>query len=272
MPIAWARRNGVRVVLQCHTSQHVRYFFNAEHRPLLGLRYGLRARYIRHNLLAADAVLACSHDIALLTADYSKVHPDRFEVIPHAFSREAQPGLQVVSSGEDDGYFLVVGNFEYLNGHDLLRCAYERHRAQGGNRTVRWAGPVAAPPAHSVPEGLCFLGLVPKEKLAHVGLRATAVAIASRLEPFSVVAGEAILNGCPLVLSRRAGWRDLPWRSQAALLAGPLDTDRFARALRLVEDPDTRERLEAGAKGAAAFLTLEELVLRTFDLYQGLVP
>lgn len=74
-----------KVIIQCHTSSPVRDFLND---LPLSIRAKLNAKRIRRNLLNADKVLACSYEIALLTADFYKIHLDKFNIIPHAFAKE----------------------------------------------------------------------------------------------------------------------------------------------------------------------------------------
>ena len=271
LPVAWAGRRGVKTVIQCHTGEHLRYFLNAEHHPARGLKLRWRARHVHDNLLNADGVLACSHEIALLTAGFFKVHPDRFTVVPHALSRAAQPGLDMVSDGEDDRFFLVVGNSEFCKSTDLVFRALDIYRQKGGRRPLLWAGPRAAPPGLtlSARENVSFLGPVEKTELAKLRIHATAVVVASRFESFSMVAGEAFLNGCPVILSSRAGIRSLAERYQAALVVDPLNSPALAAALKAAEDTALRRRLRLSEKKLADYLTSEELSLRTADFYRS---
>ncbi|MCX7856941.1 MAG: glycosyltransferase [Deltaproteobacteria bacterium] len=254
-----------------------------------GFRHRLELWFGRLNLKRADLVLACSHRIACLEAGYYKVHPDRFSVLFHAFDREADPGFLIRAGDHHDGYFLVVGNVEYLKGFDLIAEAFYRYRKNGGTCKLFVAGTTGFDDPNPQVQKLLksqgvqrvldefgmdtinFLGKISKLELAHVRAKATAVLIGSRFEAFTMVAGEAFLCGCPVLISDRTGWVDLVERYQAAKLFSPYDPEELANAMLEMEDSNIRRMYASRSLLLAEFLCSEELAQKTVKTYISLL-
>lgn len=278
---------GPRLVLHCHTSTLVRAFLNGDTEVERHMRR-FKPWAVR-NFRRADSLLACSLEIALLEAAYYHVHPDRITVLPHTFSRQALPGAAEPAGEENDGSFLVVGNAEYLKALDLVARGFSEYRRAGGKGKLLVAGcaglhelkrasalrsikpAVEAAWAEHGPECLQFLGPLTKEQLARQRRRAVAVVHGSRFEALTLVAAEAFLTGCPLILSERTGWRALAERFQAARLVNPYDAADLAAAMREMEAPETRARFVRGGDALAAYLTSDELAARTAAFYRGVL-
>jgi glycosyltransferase involved in cell wall biosynthesis len=116
-----------------------------------------------------------------------------------------------------------------------------------------------------------FLGRLPKERLEEVRARCAVVVVGSRFEAFTLVAGEAFISRCPVILSDRAGWRGLAERFHAARLFSLHDPEDLAEAMFEVEDPTKRAALQEGGDKIAAYLSSEELFGKTVSFYQGLL-
>lgn len=286
---------GPKVVLQCHSTSITRGWLNRD--PVVG--GGLKSllwrlvrnprRSIASNLSRADAVVAPSYEVALLEGGLLGVHLDRFAILPHAFSRQAEPGFEVRADTQHDGSFLVVGNVEYLKGFDLIAAGFQRYRDQGGKGLLKVAGTngwddpnpqvrnlLASPPARALfeqhgRECVRFLGRLDKDALAMERSRAAATLVGSRFESFSMVAGEAFLSGCPVILSDRAGLRYPAARLDGARLVDMYDPDDVAAALHEMDDPDRRVAYRAGAERMAAWLQSEELAEQTVRFYRGVL-
>jgi glycosyltransferase involved in cell wall biosynthesis len=242
--------------------------------------------WARRNMTKAHAILACSNEIAMLESGYFRVHPDRITILAHAFSRLADEGLQRRSGSAQNADYLIVGNVEYLKALDLMLQGFSAFLRSGGKGRLLLAGCAGL---HEVrrqsdvaafqpvierfvsehgPEAFQFLGKKNKSELAQLRAQVAAVVIGSRFESLTMVAGEAFLSGCPLILSDHAGWRALAERFQAARLINPYDPDDVAAAMREMASNDIRARYRRGGDALAEHLTSPELARRTSDFYR----
>lgn len=297
LPGGWAKAfpalpPNTRIVLQCHTAALTRAWLNRDRFPWYS-RAGLRQwsgwdrRRIARNLRRADAVLACSYEIAVLEAGFYGVHLDRFTVIPHAFSPHAEPGTAAGRAGDEHGTgFLVAGNLEYFKGFDLIAAGFLRYRERGGQGRLKIAGTTGwddpNPPVQNLlgseaaralfaQQGrgcVEFLGRLDKADLAGERARSTALLVGSRFEAFTMVAGEAFLSGCPVILSDRTGWRYPAALHQGARLFDPYDPGDLAAAMLEMENPEHRAHYRQGADRMAAFLTSDALAEKTAAFYR----
>ncbi len=134
-------------------------------------------------------------------------------------------------------------------------------------------GDVPAPNA-GCPESLVHftrhLGrLTPRAHAAWLG-RSAIFALPARYDPSGVSALEAALAGCALVLGDIPSLRET-WRNRAAFVP-PGDPAALAAALvRLIEDPDRRASLAAGARQRATELTPERMLEGYLAAYADLL-
>lgn len=100
--------------------------------------------------------------------------------------------------------------------------------------------------------------LSPRALAAWLG-RASIFCMPCRYEPFGYSILEAALSGCVLVLGDIPSLREI-WRHRAVLVP-PGDTDAIAAAVQsLIDDPDRRSALAAGARARALQLTPAKMV------------
>jgi glycogen(starch) synthase len=96
--------------------------------------------------------------------------------------------------------------------------------------------------------------------------RSSIYVLPARYEPFGLSVLEAALAGCALVLGDIPSLREL-WRNRAVFVA-PDDPEALEDALvRLIEDPDRRHALAAGARSRAIERTTEHMVEGYLDAY-----
>jgi glycogen(starch) synthase len=89
--------------------------------------------------------------------------------------------------------------------------------------------------------------------------RASIYCLPARYEPFGLSALEAALSGCALVLGDIPSLREI-WRHRAVFVA-PDDPEALRQALqRLIDDPDRRASLAAGARARAMQLTPQKML------------
>lgn len=272
------------IALQCHTSTLTRAFLN---RDVDVERQTARYRgWADRNLRRAAGIIACSSEIAMLEAGLFHIHPDRMTILPHAFSRNAEAGLHVRNESVGNGAILVVGNVEYFKGMDLIVRGFGEYLRQGGTHHLEIAGcggvhelnrKASATAIRPVVEQLMadygaqkikFLGKLGKAELASRRAEASAILCGSRFEALTMVAGEAFLTGCPLILSDRTGWRALAAGYRAARLINPYDASDIAAALRDMENPAVRVEYRRGGDALATYLQSADLARKTGDFYR----
>jgi glycogen synthase len=96
--------------------------------------------------------------------------------------------------------------------------------------------------------------------------RSSIYVLPARYEPFGLSVLEAALSGCALVLGDIPSLREL-WRNRAVFVT-PDDPEALEDALlRLIENPDRRNSLAAGARSRAIERTTERMVEGYLDAY-----
>ena len=104
-----------------------------------------------------------------------------------------------------------------------------------------------------------LLGRLSQRALAAWLGRAAIYCLPARYEPFGLSALEAALSGCALVLGDVPSLREI-WKHRAVFVP-PNDPEALEDALtRLIQDPDRRSSLAAGARARALQLTPERMV------------
>jgi glycosyltransferase involved in cell wall biosynthesis len=270
-----------KVIIQCHTSSPVRDFLND---LPLSIRAKLNAKRIRRNLLNADKVLACSYEIALLTAGFYKIHLDKFNILPHAFAKEFF-NYSLEESIKRENYFIVVANVEYYKGIDLILNAFIEYKKRGGKNKLYYIGPVnlfdvPSPMkerwvelgtdkllAQLKKDDFEFVPYLKKEEVLKLMSKAAATIVLSRFEAFTMVVGEAASVGCPLIISNRLGWNNLINRFDSGLLVNPYDKNEVADAMIKMEDPVTSDKYSLNIKKLNEFLSSAFLIDKTIKEY-----
>ncbi len=109
------------------------------------------------------------------------------------------------------------------------------------------------------PHNTRLLGRLSHRALAAWYGRASIYALPARYEPFGLSVLEAALAGCALVLGDIPSLREI-WRNRAVFVP-PDDPEALEHAiLRLIEDPDRRNALAAGARTRALERTPDRMV------------
>ena len=109
------------------------------------------------------------------------------------------------------------------------------------------------------PHNTRLLGRLSQRALAAWLGRASIYALPARYEPFGLSILEAALAGCTLILGDIPSLREI-WRNRAVFV-DPDDTEALEReVMSLIESPERRQSLAAGARSRALELTPERMV------------
>jgi glycosyltransferase involved in cell wall biosynthesis len=209
----------------------------------------------RAALVFARRVIATSEATArVLAADYD-VPPDRLAVIHPGTDHAAVERHQRQGAVS----LLAVGAVVPRKGYDLLVAALATLKdlpwrlviAGDAGRRPDTARQLAADIARLALEGrISMVGAVRTEELAVLYGAADLFVLPSRYEGYGMAYAEAIAHGLPVVGTHAGAIPDtVP--PQAGVLVPPDDADALAAVLRrLIENPQERERLAAGARAA----------------------
>ena len=208
------------------------------------------------------AALACARHVVvtsaatarLLAADYD-VPAERLSVVEPGTDRTEVPPR----AGDHVVALLAVGAVVPRKGYDVLVAALARLRdlpwrlliagdlARNPDAARRLAADIAR---LGFAERVTIAGAVTPDRLAVFYAAADLFVLPSRFEGYGMAYAEAIAHGVPVV-GTTAGAIPETVPAGAGVLVPPDDIDALAAALRrLIERPDERQRLAAGARAA----------------------
>ncbi len=185
----------------------------------------------------------------------------------------------------DAHVLLFAGRIQPLKAPDVLLRAVAELLDQSPGLRSRLVVPVVGGPSGSGlehPESLAqlaselglddvvrFVPPVAQEELARWYAAATLVAVPSYNESFGLVAAEAQAAGTPVLAAAVGGLTTVVRDGHSGLLIEGHDARDWAAALRRVlEDPDLRLRLEAGALEQARRFAWEHTAAQTLEVYE----
>ncbi|NDU77034.1 glycosyltransferase [Actinomadura sp. DSM 109109] len=278
---AAARPGAVVIVAQVWAMEWVRLadtsglrVVGMSHESYQATRGSSRYRRVREHYAHADRMLVLSAEDADAWARDGMTNVDH---IPNAL--HVTPGVRPTL---DLPVVACVGRLSYEKGVDLLLEAWERVTARhpGWRLHVYGNGPDEADlRARAAAAGLSgsveFRGVVSDVEEALV--EASVFALPSRAEGFPMSVLEAMAYGLPAVAFDCApGVRALIEDGTGGLLVPPGDTTAFAAALgRLIEDPELRRALGAGARASVPRFAPDAVLARwdrLFDLLHRELP
>jgi glycosyltransferase involved in cell wall biosynthesis len=251
------------------------------HHPL-ALESGLSAGESASLHASEQAALDCAHRVVttsaatarLLAADYG-VASDRLRVV--------EPGTDRVAArprSSDDGVvaLLAVGAVVPRKGYDVLVAALAKlghlpwqlviagDRGRSPETFRRLEADIAR---LGLAERIRLPGAVSTQQLASLYAASDLFVLASRFEGYGMAYAEAIAHGLPIV-GTVAGAIPETVPAGAGVLVPPDDIAALAAALRrLLERPDEREALAAGAR-AASFPSWKDQAERFAQVLEGL--
>lgn len=247
--------------------------------PLAGRLYTANARL-------ADRLIAVSNEVRDYYLAHTRIDPQRILTIDNGVDTRRFAGQESAGQaaraglGLDPGIpvFGIIGRMKpQKDHHTFLQAAAQVARQLPQARfLVIGDGPLRA----ELEAETRGLGL--EQAVIFTGLRADIPALlaamdvlvfSSRWEGLPVTLLEGMAAGRPVAATAVDGIRTVTIPGETALLAPPGDPDALAAAcLRLGQDPALAQRLgRAGRERVAALYSLEAMIDRTVELYQGLL-
>ena len=207
---------------------------------------------MRHLLRGADAIIACSAELA---ADVRRLEPrvaDRLHVVPNgvnvvALKADVEPGFRLPDPLASRRYVLCVATFEHKKGLDVLIKAFARvaaHIPDVQLALVGRFGPLVADlerlaAASGAGERIHFQFDLPHRCIPVYLAEASLFCLASRAEGHPLALLEAAAFGLPVIATPVGGTRETIPDDRFGLLVPVDDVDALAEAMtRFLEDRD----------------------------------
>ncbi|MBN1564432.1 MAG: glycosyltransferase family 4 protein, partial [Anaerolineae bacterium] len=212
----------------------------------------------RRSLARADCWVSVSRYIAEETKDLFQLSPDHVEVIPNfvvaAEEQEAVPRLanRVIFAGtlnENKGVVSLVKSWHHVrsaHNHAELHIFGKDGRTATGQSMKEYLLTEMGDPGEL---GIEFHGHVQRDELFQAFRTARAAVLPSFTEACSLVAIEAMNQGCPTIFTKRASGPELIADGVDGLLVDPQDSDEIAaKIIQVLSDDVLAARLGAAGR------------------------
>lgn len=201
--------------------------------------------------------------------DRSRLRTIRYALAP----RDQDPEPETLAGAPS---VLFAGGNYYRKGLDVLVRALARVRERRPGVRLHVAGHdprrrriQTLADELGVGDALVFHGLVPRQRMDRMMAGADVFCMPSRREAQGFVYLEAMREGTPVVSCDEGGVTDIVRDGETGLAVPPEDAEALAAALlRVVTEPDLRERIVAGGRAEVASRTPEALAARTLEVYE----
>jgi glycosyltransferase involved in cell wall biosynthesis len=227
----------------------------------------------------ADALMACSANIADLTAGYYSVPRESITVVHCGVDAQAfRPGLKKGRAGGRPTV-LFVGNIVANKGVEVvfeaglrLRFKYPDIRIQIlGSASALTEGLQARIRSEGAESNYEFPGFVERAELPRYYREADVFCSPAQYEGgVANVYIEAMACGCPVVASTAGGGPEAVADGETGLLVPPNDVDAVVRALdRILADAPLRARMgRAGRQRVDDYFSMDKYILRVLAVYE----
>lgn len=286
----WARFLAGKVPVPIVVRLHGPWFLNgAANGARQDAAFRRRHDWEMAGLAAADAVSAPSEDVLGRTLDQVRAGglplPKLAQFIPNPVQRAA-PEIRWKLQDCDPTRIAFVGRFDRHKGGDVMIDAFAQVLRDRPDARLDFIGPdrrcvddrgitwslddyLKSRLSDEARGRVTIYGFQPPADAARLRKRALVTAAPSRYETFSLAAAEAMMAGCPLVVSAAGALTELVRHGHNGLTARPGDPqDLAARLLELLADPRRAARLgEQAAIDARARYAPDVVAEQMLDFY-----
>jgi len=268
-----AHETGLPYVITCHGTDLMGFQKGPRYRPMaLAAAANACAIIAISRQVRADAIKTyrlCAEKVHRI---WNGFDAETFKVLPEATKDAvlAEFGL----AGADRPLVGFVGKFTHFKGIDvLLRAAAIYEGALPGVQTVVVGDGELREDMRALREALClqgvhFLGHQPQSTLARVYNAADVLAVPSRVEPFGLIAVEAMACGTPVVATNEGGLPDFV-NDQVGALVPVNEPDSLAAAvIAQIKDHTKRTKGAHASQYALEHFTWTQQVAKMVVLYE----
>jgi glycosyltransferase involved in cell wall biosynthesis len=244
------------------------------------IRGGILRTELQRNIHGAEwllvyeawRVITCSHYMATEVQSFFRAPAEKIDVVPNGVERprngrcstEDLANKRSHYAGPERKIVFAVGRLVYEKGFHLLVNAAPRILSEFPNTqfVIAGRGPEAVPLAQQasrlgVADDVKFPGYIANQDRDCLYQLAACAVFPSLYEPFGIVALEAMATGCPVIVSKVGGLREVVRNGRTGVTVYPDD----AQSLALGVIATLRDPARAAARAARA----QEVVYRDFN-------
>jgi glycosyltransferase involved in cell wall biosynthesis len=248
-----------------------------------------RDRMEGRGLASATAITAPSADVLKQTRVHFDLELPLAAVIPNPVALVDSKD-QWRASECDRNRIIFIGRFDRHKGGDTMLDAFDRIVRQVPNLKLDFVGPdrgcadeggrmwsmeqylgeKLSPPAR---QNVTFHGFLPGPKAAELRKRALVTVAPSRYETFGIAAADAMMAGCPLVVSQAGALTELVQDGHNGLVSQPGVADDLAeKILSMLNNPDRAAQLgSAAAVDAKRRYDPAVVAKQTLEFYRAVI-
>ena len=228
----------------------------------------------------ADAIMACSANIADFTAGYYHVPRDAIDVVHCGVDAEAFTPSRQTRRNDDVRTVLFVGNVAANKGIETVLEAVLRLRAKHPNLRLQILGKgdgseveelQARARKAGAERNVQFTGFVSREKIPDYYRSADVFCSPASYEGgVANVYLEAMACGCPVIASTAGGAPEAMTHRQTGMLVGPQDVDATAAAIdEVLSQPDLRRQMGQKARHRVEeYFAMDKYIQRVLATYE----
>jgi len=272
--LAAARLTGLPVVGQYHTDvpEYALHLTGdpaaaAVVRTLVGWVY----RAFDHVLVPSEWVGGVVRDLGVMADKIVRV-PRGIDL--NTYTRARRDPSVFARWGVEGPVLLYVGRLSREKGIEHLLAAFRavREEAPEARLVLVGDGPLRGELERALPPGCVLTGTITGDDLAALYAGADVFVFPSQTETFGNVVVEAQASGLPAIVADRGATRELVVDGVTGFAVDPRNVDTMRRVLvRLIRDPELRERMGRAATMHAGRYDLVEAARGTFRCYERIL-
>jgi glycogen(starch) synthase len=236
--------------------------------------------------LRSDGIMSSTRVLAKTVAESWRIDLSRIRIVPNSvdISRVTRLGMSEDFPGilADREFVLYFGRLEERKGVHILAKALPKVLDKCRDVSMVFVGSDSGYLGESMrsyitrvagnhQERLVFFDNMPQEKLFPVVRRAKLVVLPSLWEAFGFVCVEAMALGCPVLASSGSGFEEIIVDGESGYLVAPGDSVLLSgKMIEILEDPDGRVRIGAGARTRAADFDVSKIVPDLVSYYASI--